>query len=281
SGSGLALVLYALSQGPQHGWASAPVLATLLAGLACFAVLVPLELRVHDPMLRLALLRDRLFASCNLTGAFGFAAFLGILFVLPLFLQEGRGASALVSGLTTFPEAVGVIAASQLIARLYPRVGPRRLMAGGLAGVTVAMLLLTQVGSTTDLWLVRLIMFAMGAAMANVFMSLQTATFARISRADTGQGSAIFNTQRQVASALGVAILATVLTGFGHGSATGTGHGGGPVDLAGFHAAFVAAAALALAGAVVALSVHDEDAVATMHRRGAPPVPAADDLPSS
>lgn len=267
AGAGLALVLYAISQGPQTGWGTGPVLGTLLGGLACFVVLVPLELRIHDPMLRLGLLRDRLFAACNLTGVFGFASFLGILFVFPLFLQEGRGVSALVSGLTTFPEAVGVIVSSQLAARLYPVVGPRRLMAGGLVGVAAAAVLLSEVGMATNLWLVRLVIFGMGASMAFVFLSLQTATFARTSSADTGQASAIFNTQRQVATALGVAILATVLVAASPAvPATGSvpslyGH------LDGFHAAFLAAAGLALAGALAALWVHDRDAEATMHRR--------------
>lgn len=266
AGVGLPLVLYAVSQGPEIGWGAAEVVGTLLAGLACFGVLVPWELRRHDPMLRLALLRDRLFALCNLTGVFGFASFLGILFVLPLFFQEGRGVSALVSGLTTFPEAIGVAVTSQLVARVYHRAGPRRLMAGGLAGVAVAMLLLALVGHGTSLWWVRLIVFGMGASMSFVFVSLQTATFARISHADTGQASAIFNTQRQVSSALGVAVLASVLTAVTPHVGVGAGPSPATVDLAGFHAAFAAAAGLALVGAVAALWVRDADAAGTMHR---------------
>ena len=265
AGVGLPLVLYAISQGPEVGWGAPEVVGTLLGGLACFGVLVPWELRHHDPMLRLGLLRDRLFALCTLTGVFGFASFLGILFVLPLFFQEGLGVSPLVSGLTTFPEAVGVAAASQLVARVYPRVGPRRLMAGGLVGVAVAMLLLTLAGHGTSLWWVRLIIFGMGASMSFVFVSLQTATFARISPADTGQASAIFNTQRQVSSALGVAVLASVLTAVTPTVGTGPTPVTGAVDLAGFHAAFAAAAVIAVIGAVAALWIRDADAANTMH----------------
>ncbi len=263
AGVGLPLVLYAISQAPVVGWGAPEVIGTLLGGLACFAALVPWELRRHDPMLRLGLLGDRLFALCNLTGVFAYASFLGILFVLPLFFQEGRGTSALVSGLTTFPEAVGVAVSSQLVARVYPRLGPRRLMAGGLVGVAVGMVALALVGHGTSLWWVRLIVFAMGGSMSFVFVSLQTATFARVTPADTGQASAIYNTQRQVASAVGVAVLASVLTAVTPKVGTGSASTG-PADLAGFHAAFAAAAGLAVVGALVALWVRDADASGTM-----------------
>src|SRR5207249_330359 len=106
----------------------------------------------------------------------------GILFVVPLFLQEARGASPLSSGLTTFPEALGVVCSTQLVARLYPRVGPRRLMAGGLAGVATIMTLLCVINLHTSPWLVRALMFLLGVGMAYVFLPNQAAAFATISR---------------------------------------------------------------------------------------------------
>ena len=132
SGSSLALILYALSQGPSKGWSSPLAWGTGLVGLAAFAALIVVELRRTAPMLQLRLVANRLFRSTMLTSTFSTGAFLGLLFVMPLFLQQVRGVSALQSGLTTFPEALGVLAASQIVGRLYPTVGPRRLMASGL-----------------------------------------------------------------------------------------------------------------------------------------------------
>jgi len=265
SGGGLALLLFALSRGPLAGWSSTQVLVTGLIGLACFVLLVPVELRRRFPMLRLSLLKDRLFATTNLLSVFAYGSFLGILFVMPQFLQEARGVSALTSGLATFPEAIGVLVSSQLVARVYPKVGPRRLCTGGLSGVAVCMALLALVGLGTNLWVVRALMFAMGFSMAFVFLSLQAATFARTTPADTGQASAIFNAQRQMAAALGVALLATVYTSFTPG--TPVGGAVGAAEVTGFHAAFLTAAAMALLGAVIALWLHDEDAAATMVKR--------------
>jgi hypothetical protein len=99
--------------------------------------------------------------------------------------------------------------------------------------------------------------------MSFVFMSLQTATFATMSPADTGQASALFNTQRQMAAALGVALLATVFTTV----VPDVGSAAHATVLSGFRAAFAAAAGIALIGAVISAFIHDKDAANTM--RGA------------
>jgi EmrB/QacA subfamily drug resistance transporter len=266
SAAGLALVLYAISEGPVRGWLSVSVVGTAVVGVASCVALVQVELRRTHPMFDLRLLGDRLFRTSNLVCLFAYAAFLGLLFVMPLFLQEARGASALSSGLTTFPEAVGVLLSSQLVVgRLYPSVGPRRLMTGGLVvmvGLTASMALLT---ADTSEWVIRALMFLVGAAMAYVILPQQAATFATISAADTGRASAIYNTQRQTAAALGVAILATVLT-------TTAGSLESP-QAGDFPWVFVGCAVLAACGALVAWTIRDEDAASTM--AGAEPVPVA------
>src|SRR4051812_11503739 len=173
AGGGLALILYALGEGPTHGWGSAEVWVPGAIGLAAVIALVRVELWKSEPMLRLRLLANRLFRTSNLVGAFGFGSYLGLLVIMPLYLQELRGVSALQSGLTTFPEAVGVLVSSQIVGRLYPHVGPRRLMVGGLTTVGSTMLAMSFVHPGTSLWTIRLIMLVGGAGMAFVFVPLQ------------------------------------------------------------------------------------------------------------
>ncbi len=265
AGLGLALVMYALTEGSTYGWASPNILTSFSAGLLLLGVFVVVELRTEEPMLDLRLFGDRLFRATNLVSLFSSAGFLGLLFIAPLFLQEARGASALTSGLTTFPEAVGVIVSTQIVVRLYSRVGPRRLVAAGLTGVAIAMSFLCLMGLATNLWLMRGLMFLIGAGMAYVFIPVQAAAFATISPASTGRASALYNAQRQLGAALGVALLSTVLSIVGPLSlgASGTIQ----PNLAAYHAAFLASAALVLIGAGLALAIHDRDAEATMRRK--------------
>jgi EmrB/QacA subfamily drug resistance transporter len=265
SGVGFALLMFGVSDGPSRGWGSPLILGSIVMGLVLIAWMVRVELRTRQPLLQLRLFGNRLFRSCSLVLFFAMAAFLGVLFVVPLFFQIALGLSALASGLNTFPEAIGVMVGAQLSSRIfYSRFGPRRLTAVGLVGLAVAMALATQVGFDTNLWWMRVIMFAMGLSMGPVIISSQAASFATVSSADTGYASSLFNSQRQLGSAVGVALLATVL------ALVGTTHvvaGRVTADLAGYHAAFLVAAGVALVGAAVALTIKDVDAAATMVRR--------------
>jgi EmrB/QacA subfamily drug resistance transporter len=266
SALGLSLMLYALTQGPSSGWSSPVTVTAAVTGALCLALLVRVELRRREPLLNLRLLGDRLFGRANLASFFGYASYTGMLFLVPLYLQQGLGASPLESGVTTFPEALGIMLASRLSSRLYGRFGPRRLIAGGLFGTTSVMILVATIDPGRDFWPIRFAMFALGCGMAFVFLPLNAATFANVSHADTGRASAIFNTLRRVAAAGGVALLATVLVSFApllHG-----GPGPGTSLTPGFRVAFFADAALAFIGALSALTIHDADAAVTMHLRG-------------
>lgn len=264
SGIGFALVMFGVSEGPDRGWASREILGSIAAGALLLSWMVVYELRTTEPLLKLRLYANRLFCSTSVVIMIAMAGFLGVLFAAPLFFQIALGLSPLQSGLSTFPEAIGVMVGAQLASRLlYPRIGPRRLVSSGLVGVAVSAALMTQIGSVSELWWMRLLMFAMGLSMANVIVPSQAAAFATISPADTGNASSLFNSQRQLGSALGVALMTTVL------GAVGTTHlvdGHPAANLAAYHAAFLVAAGVALVGALAALTIRDADAAATMVR---------------
>ena len=265
-GAGLGLVMYGVSEGPLKGWGSPAVVASCVVGVALLATLVFVELRTTQPMVDLRLLSARLFRASTSVVFLSSAAFLGTLYLIPLYFQDARGLSALQSGLSTFPEAFGVMIGAQFASRvIYPRLGPRRHITGGLLLLTVIMFLLTQITLTTSLWLIRGLMFLLGIVVAQVFVPDQAAAFAMISPASTGRASTLFNTSRQIGSAVGVAVLSTVLIGVGSTRAAG---GGTHPDLQAYHLAFAAAAAFALAGTVFSLTIHDSDAANTMVRRG-------------
>jgi EmrB/QacA subfamily drug resistance transporter len=268
AGAGLGLLMYGVSEGPIRHWSSGTVLATVTAGAVLLAVLVVVELRMRLPLIDLRLLGNRLFRSCTGVLILASASFIGTLYVVSLFFQDGRGLSALGSGLSTFPEALGVMGGAQLASRvLYPRLGPRRNIALGLLGVAASIGLMSLIGPQTSLWWMRLLMFTLGVAMGQVFVPAQAAAFATISREATGRASTMFNVGRQLGSAVGVAVFTTAIVAVG---ATRVVAGHVAPDFTAYHVAFLIAAGLAVVGVAAALTIHDSDAADTIVRRGRP-----------
>jgi EmrB/QacA subfamily drug resistance transporter len=262
AGGGLGGLMYAVSEGPSRGWGTVGIVAPGVIGIAMLLALVAHELRTPAPLLHLRLLRDRIFSASILIMIPATAGFLGFLYAFPLMQQEGLGRSAMTSGLLTFPEAIGVMAGSQIVSRLYPVVGPRRLMATGAFVVAVLAAFLSTTDAGTPDALIVVVMFFLGLAMSSVFIPQQSAAFANISPRETGQASGLFNALRQTGAAVGVATLATVISIVGPFE---TGASGTPTaNLTAYHAAFLASAALLLLGALLALRVRDADAASTM-----------------
>jgi EmrB/QacA subfamily drug resistance transporter len=262
SGVGLGLFMYGISEGPELGWGSAAVLITGLAGAALLATMVVVELRAREPIVALRLFGNRLFRPATVAIVMVSIAFLGVLFAVTLYFQDGRGLSALNAGLSQFPSAIGVMVGSQFASRvIYWRLGPRRHLTLGLVGVGVFIAMLALMGAHTSLWWARLILFAMGCSMAQVFVPAQAASFATISPADTGRASTLYNASRQLGGAIGVALLTTtiVIVGPVHLVA-----GHLTPNLTAYRITFLVAAAAALLGVVASLMIKDADAAGTM-----------------
>ncbi len=264
AGAGFGALMYALSEGPSQGWANPLIIGLGLTGAALLVLLVAVERRSRAPMIDLTQFSNRLFRVTTITMFLGTGAFLGTLYLVALYFQRGLGTSALVSGLSTFPEAVGVQIGAQIATRIYWRVGPRRMMTAGLFGVAVSMLLLATTGYG-DLWWIRAIMVLLGLAMSQVFVPAQAAAFATISSARTGDASTLFNSARQMGSAVGVAVLSTVLAAVGIVHAA-SGHL--VPQLSAYHWGFMTAAGVALLAMIACQFVIDADAAPTMVPRG-------------
>ncbi len=257
--AGIGLGMYGISRGGERGWSSPAILLSLGSSVLLLAMLVRVELRKATPLLQFRLLRERMFRTCNVLSLPTYAGFMSLIYVLPLFLQDEAGHSPLEVGLAMFPQPVGVLVTSQIVGRyLYKRVGPRRLMLAGavLAGVISAGIGL--IDTDTNLHVVRVAMFARGAAMGLFFVPIQAAVYARIEPQVMTRATAIYGTSRQVAPALGVAISSTVLAASGGTSVLAS------ERLGGYQAAMFAGAAMFAVAAVITLWIRDEDAAATM-----------------
>ncbi len=262
SASGVSLLIYALSTGPEQGWLSVSTISTGVVGAVAIVLLLFVELRIDEPMLRLRLFSDRLFRQVNIASAMVYAGFFGWIFVLPLYMQTLRGFSATQSGLVQAPQAVAVFLFSNLLGkRVYRAVGPRRLMIVGSAATAVFTGGFALADLETPLGLIAAGSFLRGAAVGMVFVSIQTAVYASISNAETARATSMFNTQRQIAFAGGVALAASVIAA----KVTAVGGDDAPaIDrLPAYQWGFLAMGLVMLPAAIASWFVHDEDAAAT------------------
>lgn len=260
SGLGFAAVVYALSEGPDRGWDQLDVITAGVLGVGLLVTLVLVELRAASPLLNLRLVgQNRPFRTGTAVQFLTSASFLGVLYLMPQFLQTERGFDALSSGLTTFPEALGAMLTVQITGRIYPMVGPRRLQLIGLVGLSAIVGSMALVDLSTPQWHITVLMLLAGVSMGFVFMPTQTVSFATVPTEQLGQGSALYNVVRQLGSAGGVAGLSTVVAALGSDGDT--------PGLVAYRAAFFTAATFALLAAAIALTTRDADAAATMRPR--------------
>ncbi|BDZ57685.1 MDR family MFS transporter [Barrientosiimonas endolithica] len=271
-GAGLATLLVGLERGAREGWSDQASLLLVTAGAALIAAFVVTERRVAAPMIDLQLLRNRMFRLGNLILMPAAAATMGALFVVPLMVQTTMGLTATESGLLTMFQAFGMLVMLPFTNRVFQQAGPRRMLAGGFAVITVSQVMLALVDAGSSLWLIRSSMFLMGMAGAFIMVPVQAAAFSSITPQETARASALFSTARQVAASLGVALLATTLTVrmASHLDSLASTAGEAARAAAAFDAyqdVFLVAAVVAVLGVIVSFRVRDEEAAAS---RGKP-----------
>ncbi|MEM9747752.1 MAG: MDR family MFS transporter [Actinomycetota bacterium] len=262
SAIGVSCLVYALSTGPENGWLSPTTLVTAGAGAVALVWLIGHELRIDEPMLALRLFHDRLFRTINVAAAFVYAGFFGWVFVLPLYVQVLRDLSATTSGLVQAPQAGAVFIVANLLGRrLYARVGPRRLMVVGTALTAAVTAGFALFDLDTPLWQIAIGSFLRGAAVGMVFVSIQTGVYATITPEDTGRATSLFNTQRQVAFASGVALAASVIAA--RVAAVGGEAAAAADRLGAYRWGFLAMGLVMIPAIFVSWFIADEDAAAT------------------
>ena len=210
---GLAALTYGIIQGPGDGWGSAPVLGCLVAAVLLLGGLILRERTQSDPMLDFTLLRDPAYRWNTLAAVLVTFVLMGALFVLPQYLQSVLGNSALGTGVRLMPLMGGLLVAARVSERLVARFAVRGVVTGGLLLIAAAMFLGSRTGlgdgyGWTALWLSIL-----GLGMGFTMVPAMGAAMAVLPEERAGVGSGLLQTLRQCASAIGVALLGSLLLG--------------------------------------------------------------------
>jgi EmrB/QacA subfamily drug resistance transporter len=246
------LAVYAIVNAGQSGWTSPATLITLAAALVLAIAFVVIEGRVKAPLVPLTIFRSRTVAITNIIVVLNGAAFFGWFFFSPLYAQHILGYDSLQTGLTFLPATLtmGVLSLG-LAAKIVARFGPKAPLVGGMLIFSVGLLLFARApvnGSFMPDILVPMFLLGLGAGVS--FMPLFLIATGDVDPADSGLVSGLISTSQMVGGAVGLALLVGLAAAW-TGQATAT----QPTLSAlndGYHAAFLAAAALGVVTAVLA-----------------------------
>ena len=212
SASGLILIVYGIIDASStRSWTAPSVIIPIAVGVVLIAFFLWAEARSDHASFDVTLFRNRGYAVSLAAVSLSFFALSGITFSLPFYLQLLRGYSTLEAGLCFLPFAVGQLIAAPRSAAMVARFGYRAVMTTGLVLVAFALLGLARLQLDTPLWLVLVFFFVFGFGLGNVIAPGSTVMQNVLPLARAGAGSAVQNTVRQVAGALGVAVVGTLL----------------------------------------------------------------------
>ncbi len=212
SASGLVLLVYGIIEASStRDWLAPTVIWPMVAGIVLITFFLWTEARSDHASFDVSLFRNRGYSVSLSAVSLAFFAMSGITFSLPFYLQILRGYTTLTAGLCFLPFAVGQLIAAPRSAAMVKRFGYRAVMTTGLVIVAVSLLALAVIQLDTALWLILVVFFLFGFGMGNVIAPGSTVLQNVLPLARAGAGSAVQNTVRQVAGALGVAVIGTVL----------------------------------------------------------------------
>ena len=239
------------------GEAPMPVWIPLVLGAVSLAAFVARQLvlqRSDRALMDLRTFASRPFVVAIVMVLISMMALFGALIVLPLYLQNVLGLSALNTGLLLLPGGVVMAILSPIVGRLYDRIGPRPLVIPGAVVLTSALWGLTMLDQNTPVAMVIALHCLLNAGLGFIFTPLFTSSLGSLDRSLYSHGSAILNTLQQLAGGAGTAVFITLMT---TGTARALSEGADAIEAAaaGVHTAFFWGAVVSLGALAVSFLV--------------------------
>ena len=209
---GFGSILYGFSSAGSKGWDNPVVISTIVVGLIVTALFCLRQMKSKDPLLNLSVFKYKIFTLTSFINVLITMIMYADLILLPIYLQNGRGFTAFEAGLLLLPGAVINAFLSPITGRMYDKYGAKPLFITGLLFIIISMWgVIDLTDSTTYMYLlVRTVILRIGLSF--ISMPLNTAGLNALPRELGSHGSAVNNTVRQLAGAIGTAVVITVYT---------------------------------------------------------------------
>ena len=212
---GLSALEYFLEEGNRNDWFDSPLItAVFLLAIFSIAAFVVRELTAKTPAVDLRLFADPVFLSGTVIGGVMFAMLMANMFLLPIFMQELLGFSAVQSGLALMPRVLVMMVAVPIVGRIYNAVSPRVVIAVGVilfAWSSWDLSKLTLQSGTHDIVFPLMIQ---GVGFACLFVPLTTVALSSIPRYKLPDATGLNSLIRQIGGAIGLAVFATLIESY-------------------------------------------------------------------
>ncbi|MBI4933356.1 MAG: MFS transporter [Actinobacteria bacterium] len=208
--AGITALVWAVIEGPQHGWFSITSALAFGAAAALLATFVWWERRIDHPMLDVGVFTNMRFTAGSLSVTFAFFALFGFIFMVTQYFQFVRGYDTLEAGVRTVPFALFTGVAAPLSAKLAHRFGTKVVVAAGLASMALGFAWTTTLAVDSSYWLIVGQMLFMGGGLGLVNAPATEAIMGSLPPEKAGVGSAVNDTTRELGGTLGVAIVGSL-----------------------------------------------------------------------
>ncbi|MFJ8953723.1 MFS transporter [Streptomyces sp. NPDC102381] len=209
---GMIGVVYAVKEAAAHGlgWG---VAASAVLGVAALVWFVRRQLTLQAPLLNMHLFRNRGFSGAVLADLLTILGLAGLVFFLSQFLQLVQGCAPFEAGLAELPAAVGAVAAGLVAGTVARRFSVRSVVAGGLAAVGLALAALTTLSQSTGYPLLGVVLLVVGIGAGFSFTVTADVILSSVPKEQAGSASAVSETAYELGTALGIALLGSIVTG--------------------------------------------------------------------
>jgi EmrB/QacA subfamily drug resistance transporter len=225
----IGVLVWAVIEGPEHGWGSSTSLVAFALAAALIVSFVVWERRSDHPMLDVRVFSNMRFTAGSLAIMFAFFALFGFVFVVTQYFQFVRGYGTLEAGIRTVPFALFTGTAAPLSQKLTQRFGTKAIVVVGLTSMAVGFAVAAMTAATdTPYGVIVLAMLFMGGGLGLVQAPATESIMGSLPPAKAGVGSAVNDTTRELGGTLGVAIVGSVFSSI-YASRLGDALAGSPV----------------------------------------------------
>ncbi len=208
---GLGCILYVLGEGNSIDWSDFTNIFLLITGVFGLILFVANELTCENPLLDLRIMKIWPFTLSILISSGISIALFGAIFLLPLFLQNLQGLTAMQTGMLLFPSAVATALTMPIGGKIFDKVGAKPVVIPGLILLTYGTYEISTItldtSANTIIWFTVVRGLGMGLAM----MPSTTAGMNAVPAHLIGRASSLSNVIRQVAGSVGITVLTTYM----------------------------------------------------------------------